>query len=286
VHYNVVSAGYAGALGLPIKTGRAFDDTDTASSRPVVVINEALARRFFPGVNPIGQVLSVGHAQLLPELPRRTVVGVVGDARWSDLGEAAGPEAWVPYAQQAGAEDLLRSVYVVFAAGAQPASRLADVRAAIARVDPELALTSVRTLESRLAESVWRQRLTAAALGALGFAALAVALIGSLAITRYLVGRRTHEMGVRLALGASPGAIVTLILAESGRLVAAGVVLGLAGAVAMAQLLSTMLYGVSATDAVTFAGTASGLAAAALAACYLPARRAARVDPLITLRGE
>jgi len=237
-------------------------------------------------VNPIGQVLSVGHAQLLPELPRRTVVGVVGDARWSDLGEAAGPEAWVPYAQQAGAEDLLRSVYVVFAAGAQPASRLADVRAAIARVDPELALTSVRTLESRLAESVWRQRLTAAALGALGFAALAVALIGSLAITRYLVGRRTHEMGVRLALGASPGAIVTLILAESGRLVAAGVVLGLAGAVAMAQLLSTMLYGVSATDAVTFAGTASGLAAAALAACYLPARRAARVDPLITLRGE
>ena len=286
VHYNVVSSGYAAALGLPLKGGRAVNDTDTASSLPVAIINEALARRFFPGVDPIGQTLSVGHAQLLPQLPRRTVVGVVGDARWSGLGEPAGPEAWIPYAQHVGSEELLRAVYIVLAAGARPEARLADVRAAIARVDAELPLTSVRTLESRLAESVWRQRLVAAALGALGLAAFAVALIGSLAITRYLVGQRTHEMGVRLALGASPHAIVSLVLAESGRLVAAGVVLGLAGAVAMAQLLSSLLYGISATDAVTFAGTASGLAAAALAACYLPARRAARVDPLTTLRGE
>ena len=286
VHYNVVSAGYAEALGVPVRSGRTFDATDSATSLPVVVINEAAARRFFPGEDPIGRSLWVGHAQALPTLPRRTVVGVVGDARWSGLDEPAGPEAWVPYAQQAGAEDLLRAIYVVFHAGADPDARMPDVRAQVARVDADLPLTSVRTLESRLAESVWRQRLAAAALGALGLAALMVALVGVLAVTSHLVGQRRHEMGVRLALGARPEAIVRLVLGESGRLVLIGIGLGVIGALGVARLLSTLLYGVTATDAPTFVATAAGLAAAALLACYVPARRASRVDPVITLRDE
>jgi putative ABC transport system permease protein len=284
VHCNVVSPGYAAALGVPLKAGRGFDATDSASSLPVVMINEALARRFFPNEDPIGQTISVGHAQALPQLPRRTIVGVVGDARWSGLADPAGPEAWVPYSQQAGTDDLLRTLHVVFAAGAQPEARMADVRKAIARADPELPVTAVRTLESRLAESLWRQRLAAAALGALGFAALGVALVGILAVTSYLVGRRTQEMGVRLALGARPQAIVRLVLAESGRLVIAGAALGLAGAAAMARLLSSLLYGVSAIDVPTFAAAGLGLSAAAILACYVPARRASRVDPVVTLR--
>ncbi len=228
VHYNVVSAGYAEALGVPIKAGRTFDATDTAGSLPVVVINEALARRFFPGQDPIGQTLSVGHAQALPTLPRRTIVGVVGDARWSGLDEPAGPEAWVPYAQQAGTEDILRTMYVVFHAAGDAEAAMPAVRAQVARADADLPLTSVRTLGSRVDEAVWRQRLAAAALGALGIAALAVALMGVLAVTSYLVGRRSHEMGVRLALGARPRAIVRLVLVESGWLVLLGTGLGVA----------------------------------------------------------
>jgi putative ABC transport system permease protein len=284
VHYNVVSAGYAEALGVPVKAGRTFDATDTAGSLPVVVVNEALARRFFPGQNPIGQTISVGHAQALPALPRRTIVGIVGDARWSGLDEPAGPEAWVPYPQQAGADDLLRTMYVVFHAAGDAEAAMPAVRAQVARADADLPLTSVRTLGSRLDEAVWRQRLAAAALGTLGLAALAVALMGVLAVTSYLVARRAHEMGVRLALGARPQAIVRMVLVESGRLVLLGTGLGVLGALAMGRLLSTMLYGVGTTDAPTFVALGTALAATAIAACYLPARRASRVDPLVTLR--
>jgi putative ABC transport system permease protein len=284
VHYNVVSAGYAEALGVPLKAGRTFDTTDTAGSVPVVVINEALARRFFPGQDPIGQSLSVGHAQALPTLPRRTIVGVVGDARWSGLDEPAGPEAWVPYPQQAGTEDILRTMYVVFHAAGDAEAAMPAVQAQVLRADPDMPLTSVRTLGSRLDEAVWRQRLAAATLGALGIAALAVASMGVLAVTTYLVGRRAHEMGVRLALGARPPAIVRLVLVESAGLVLLGTGLGVLGALGMGRLLSTMLYGVATTDAPTFVVAGVALAITAIAACYLPARRASRVDPLITLR--
>jgi predicted permease len=284
VHYNVVSAGYAEALGLPLKAGRTFDATDAVGSLPVVVINEALARRFFPGQDPIGQTISVGHAQALPALPRRTIVGVVGDARWSGLDEPAGPEAWVPYSQQTGTDDLLRTMYVVFHAAGDAEAAMPAVRAQVARADPDMPLTSVRTLGSRLDEAVWRQRLAAAALGGLGVAALAVALMGVLAVTNYLVGRRAHEMGVRLALGAPPQTIVRMVLVESSGLVLLGTGLGVLGALGMGRLLSTMLYGVSTTDAPTFLAGSTALAATAIAACYLPARQASRVDPLVTLR--
>jgi ABC-type antimicrobial peptide transport system permease subunit len=158
------------------------------------------------------------------------------------------------------------------------------VRAAIARADADLPLTGLRTQDDRIGDALWRQRLSAAAFGVLGSAALVVALVGVLAVTSYLVGRRSHEMGVRLALGARPAAIVRLVLVETGWLVLAGTVLGLAGAFAMGQLLSTMLFGITGTDAATFTAAAAGLALAALAACYPPARRASRVDPLVTLR--
>lgn len=286
VHYNVVSAGYAEALGVPVRRGRSFDATDTATSPPVVVINEALARRYFPGEDPVGRTLWVGHAQALPELPRRTIVGVVGDARWSALDEPAEPEAWVPYAQQAGGEEILRAMFVVYAASGNAEAAMPGVRARLGQVDADLPVTSVRTLESRLDTAVWRQRLTAAALGALGIAALLVALVGVLGVTSYLTSQRSHEMGVRLALGARPQAIVRLVLADSGRLVLLGVALGLAGAFAAGRLLSALLFGVAAADVPTFAIAGTTLAAAALLACYLPARRAARTDPLVALRAD
>jgi putative ABC transport system permease protein len=167
-----------------------------------------------------------------------------------------------------------------------PLGAVAAVRARIRQVDADLALTSIRTMEDRVDEAVWRQRLAAAALGALGVAALAIAVLGVFGVTSQLVGRRAHEMGVRIALGAAPLAIVRLVMTESGWLVLTGIVFGIGGAVAGARYVSTLLYGVSASDGATFMVTALGLAAAAMFASYVPARRAARVDPLVTLRQE
>jgi putative ABC transport system permease protein len=286
VHYNVVTPGYQEALAIPLKAGRTFSDRDDAGAPAVVVINEALASRFFPNENPVGQQLWVGHAQALPTLPPRTVVGVVGDARWDGLETPAGPEAWVPLAQQVGSDIVYRTMLLVVHTNGDPLGAVAAVRARIRQVDADLALTSIRTMEDRVDVAVWRQRLAAAALGALGVAALAIAVLGVFGVTSQLVGRRAHEMGVRIALGAAPLAIVRLVMTESGWLVLTGIVFGIGGAVAGARYVSTLLYGVSASDGATFMVTALGLAAAAMFASYVPARRAARVDPLVTLRQE
>lgn len=286
VHYNVVSPGYAEALGLPVLAGRAFTGHDTASSLPVVLINEAAARRFFPNEDPIGQQLWVGHAQALPTTPRRTVVGVVGDARWDSVDTPAGPEAWVPVTQQVGSDLVYRTMLLVAHTTGDPLDAVSAVRERIRAVDKDLALASVRTLEDRLDEALWRHRLGAAALGALGLAALAIALLGVFGVTSQLASRRAHEMGVRVALGATPRAIARLVLAESGRLVLAGVALGALGALVCARSASGLLFGIGPSDAATFLATAGGLASAALLASYVPARRASRVDPLVTLRAE
>lgn len=148
------------------------------------------------------------------------------------------------------------------------------------------ALASVRTLEDRVDEALWRHRLGAAALGALGLAALAIALLGVFGITSQLASQRAHEMGVRVALGATPRAIARLVLAESGRLVLAGVALGASGALLLTRSVSSLLFGIGASDAATFLATAGGLASAAMLASYVPARRASRVDPFVTLRAE
>ena len=286
VHYNVVAPGYAEALGIPLRAGRTFSDRDEGGAQPVVIINDALASRFFPNENPIGQQLWVGHAQALPSLSPRTVVGVVGDARWDGLDTPAVPEAWVPLAQQIGSELLIRTMLLVVHTSGDARASVPAVRERIRGVDKDLALTSIRTMDDRVGDALWRQRLGASALGALGAAGLTIAILGVFGVTNQLVGRRAHELGVRIALGAGPRSIVRLVMTESFWLVLFGVAIGLAGAYASARYLSTLLYGVSASDVLTFLATAFGLAAAALAAAYLPARRAARLDPLRTLRAE
>jgi predicted permease len=286
VHYNVVAPGYAEALGLPLEAGRTFTRQDTAGSLPVVVVNEALARRFFPGEDPIGQQLWVGHAQALPDTPRRTVIGVVGDARWDSVDTPAGPEAWVPVTQQVGGDLVYRTMLLVAHTAGDPLGAVSAVRERIRAVDKDLALASVRTLEDRVDEALWRNRLGAAALGALGLAALAIALTGVFGVTSQLASRRAHELGVRVALGATPRAIARLVLSESGRLVLAGVALGALGALGLSRTVSSLLFGIGASDAATFLVAAVGLASAAMLASYVPARRASRVDPLVTLRAE
>jgi len=286
VRYNVVSTGYVEALGVPLKAGRTFTKSDTREAPPVVIINESLARKYFAGENPLGKQFWVGHAQALSGYQPRTVVGVIGDALLNNLEETAEAAAWVPLSQQEASEDTWRTLFLVVHTKTDPLGMMAGIRQQIAKVDADLALTDIKTMEGRLDEAVWRQRLAATAMGALSLAALIIATLGVFGIIGYLVSRRTHEIGVRMAIGADRRDIIRLVMREGAWFTLAGVSLGLAGAMAMTRYLSSLLYGVSATDPITFAVAASSLAGAALLACYLPARRAAKVDPLIALRHD
>jgi putative ABC transport system permease protein len=286
VRFNVVSTGYVEALGVPLKAGRTFTKADTREAPPVVIINESLARKYFAGEDPLGKQFWVGHAQALSGYQPRAVVGVIGDTLLNKLEEQAEAAAWVPLSQQEASEDTWRTLFLVVNTKTDPLCMIAGIRQQIAKVDADLALTDIRTMEGRLEEAVWRQRLAATAMGALSLAALIIATLGVFGIIGYLVSRRTHEIGVRMAIGADRRDIIGLVMREGVWFMLAGVGLGLAGAMAMTRYLSSLLYGVSATDPITFAVAASSLAGAALLACYLPARRAAKVDPLIALRHD
>jgi ABC-type antimicrobial peptide transport system permease subunit len=181
---------------------------------------------------------------------------------------------------------VYRTMLVVLETAGDPRSAVPAVRAQVGQVDKDLALASIRTLEDRVDENVWRHRLAAGALGGLGIGALVMALLGVFAATNQLVNRRIHEMGVRIALGAHPRSIVRLVVSETGRLVLLGVVFGVGGALLAAGAVSSLLYGVGGSDVPTLAGTSLGLVAVALLASYWPARRAGRVDPLLLLRPE
>src|SRR5262245_40305959 len=286
VRFNVVSTGYVEALGVPLKAGRTFTKADTREAPPVVIINESLARKHFAGEDPLGKQFWVGHAQALSGYQPRTVIGVIGDALLNKLEEPPEAAAWVPLSQQEASEDLWRTLFLVVHTKTDPLGMTAGIRQQIAKVDADLALTDIKTMEGRLDEAVWRQRLAATAMGALSLAALIIATLGVFGIIGYLVSRRTHEIGVRMAIGAGRRDIIRLVMREGAWFTLAGVGLGLAGAMAMTRYLSSLLYGVSATDPITFAVAAFSLAGAALLACYLPARRAAKVDPLIALRHD
>lgn len=284
VHYNVVSTGYGEALGASLQKGRFFSAADHSKSEPVVIINRALARQFLPDEDPIGKMLWVGDVRVLPN-PRK-VVGVIGDTLWRNLEAPPEPEAWVPLSQQSVGEDVFRRLSVVVRSNIEPTSQIAAIRSQIRQIDKDLALTSVQTLDALMQNTIWRQRLAASTLAALGLAGLLVASLGVFAVVSFLVGRRTHEIGVRMALGCGPHEIVRLVISENVRTIIAGIAAGLLLAAALSRYLASLLYGVESTDLRTFAASAFTLAVTALLACYFPARRASRVDPLTALRSE
>jgi predicted permease len=286
VSYTVATTGFLEALGVPLKAGRLFSPADSATSAPVVVINEALAKRFFPNEDPLGKPMWIGHAQLLPSSPPRTIIGVVGDMLLNNLDSTPNAAAWVPVSQQGHSEMVWRNLYLVAHTTNEPQSTLAAIRKQIATVDADLALADIATMEERLGDSLWRQRFTASVLSAFSLIALAIAALGVFGVTSYLVGQRTHEIGVRVALGALPGDIFRLALKEGAVSTLIGIALGVASSLALTHFLGNLLYGVSAKDPFTFAAAAILLALVALAACSIPARRATKVDPLQALRQE
>jgi len=277
VPYRVLGPDYFRTMSIPLLRGRPFNYADTADAPGVVIINQALAERFWPNEDPTGQRIRRGG--LDSSGPWMTVVGVAGDVKSFGLDEASREELYIPHAQFAWPE-----VTLVVRAAADPLALVGPLREQILAVDRSALVTNVRTMEEWLARSFASRRFNTQLL--FGFAVLALALsgIGIYGVMAYAVTARTHEIGIRRALGAQPNDVLKLIIGQGIKLALGGVLLGLGGAWALTRLLKTFLFSISATDPLTFAGIALLLTLVALLACYLPARRATKVDPMIALR--
>ena len=278
IQHTVVTPGYFQTIGLPILEGRDFTDQD--SKEPLVtIVDAAIARQYWPNQSAVGKRVRYGPPDY--NEPWHTIVGVVGEIRNQTLREYGNHSVYLPYREFPSAIDS----YIVRTRPGTPNVEAA-LRSRIAAIDPNIAVSRVRTMQEILDRSVWRERFFATLLAFFGALALILAAVGLYGVMAYTVSRRTHEMGIRLAMGASAGDIRRMILWQSTRLLAVGVALGVLGAVASTRYLATQLYGVSPTDVPTLIGAVSVLAAAGLAASYLPARRATRVDPMVALRAE
>jgi putative ABC transport system permease protein len=274
---NVVSPDYFRALGNPLKQGRLFTDADNESAPSVAVINETLARAYFPGENPIGQRIALrGDPN-----EWREIVGVVTNINQFGLEKEHKPTFYAPFRQ----EDAV-ALNLIVRTAADPAALLPALRARILAADKFTAVTRVRTLEELVSASVAQPRFYALLLTLFAGIALTLAMIGIYGVMAYAVSRRTHEIGVRMALGAEASRIVRMIVGQGILLIGMGVLLGLLAARGLTGVVRDLLFGVQPTDPLTFALIASGLMLAALLACWIPARRAARVDPLSALRNE
>ncbi|HYY43542.1 MAG TPA: FtsX-like permease family protein, partial [Pyrinomonadaceae bacterium] len=275
--YYVATPDYFRALQIPLVAGRAFTEQDTDKSPMVVVVNETMARKHWPGESPIGKRITIWRDEKFA----REIVGVVGDTR-AALDEPAGAQMYVPFAQDSGWGALT----MVVRTSVEPSSLAATVRNEIHALDKTLPVYNVKTMNEVAAASVAPQRASMLLLTAFASVALLLAVIGIYGITAYYVTQRTHEIGVRMALGAQASDVLRLVVGQGIRLTLIGLALGLVAAVALTRVMSTLLYGVKPTDPATFAIGALLLAAVALLACYIPARRATKVDPLIALRYE
>jgi predicted permease len=275
------------AMGIPLRRGRLLDAGDTAGKPPAAVIDEVMARTFWPADNPLGKRFRRATNPRRgndPANPWYTVVGVVGTVRQA-LGSEPEPTMYRTAAQTLPALAQPNMVFVV-RTRTDPAAMTAAVRAAVRQVDPGQPITKVRTLDQVVADSVSRRRFSLMLLGLFAALALALSAVGIYGVTAYSVAQRTRELGLRVALGARPLAVLGLVLGEAAALAGVGIFAGAAGALALGRVLSSLLYGVGAADPPTFGVVAAGLLLVAIAAAYPSGRRATAVDPIAALRGE
>ncbi|HWM26406.1 MAG TPA: ABC transporter permease [Chthoniobacterales bacterium] len=277
---RVISPNYYEVMGIPLLRGRAFTNQDTLGQPGVIIVNEAMARRSWGEEDPLGQRIIVYLAGR--EFPV-SVVGVVADSRQMTLEQPVAPEMNFPVAQFG---QVLRRFNLVVRTQAEPTSLVPAIRAAVWKLDPQLPLYNITTMHTAVQESVSVRRFALFVLGLFASVALLLALSGIYGVIGHAVAQRTREIGIRIALGAARRDVMRMILSEGGKLAAAGVVLGLIVSYLMTQSLRALLYGVTPTDPLTFAVVALLLLSTALIACWIPARRASRVDPMIALRAE
>jgi putative ABC transport system permease protein len=280
--YRVVNPDYFRAMEIPVHRGRVFNTSDTAESTPVFLVNRRLAEQFWPGEDATGKRIKIGPAD--GPNPWATIIGVVGDVRQAGLYGEQLAELYAPYAQER--RSWMSPRDLVVRTNRDAGSLAGAVREAVWKVDKDQPVSNVRTMDQVFAATVSRERFQTLLLALFAALALVLACVGLYGVISYAVARRTHEIGVRMALGAQPGDVLKLVLRQGMTLTFAGLVFGIAGALAVTRVMTDMLYGVTATDTVTFISVGALLILVAFLACYFPARRATKVDPLIALRYE
>jgi putative ABC transport system permease protein len=275
-NYFRVTPGYLRVMQIPLIRGRLITERDTATSPPVVLINETMARRFFPDEDPIGKRLDISGPTYM-----REIVGIVGDIKQESLRTPTPPQVYEPFAQKPAS-----TLHVLLRAPVDPLRFAETVRQEVRAIDNAQPISAARPMEEIVARSLTRDRFSVSILGAFACLALILAAVGLYGLVAYFVTQRTNEIGVRIALGAEPRGIQRLVLVQSLRMVLIGLGLGLVGAVVVTGILRSLLYEVQPRDPMTFAVVTLLLVVVALAAAFIPARRAARVDPVIALRAE
>lgn len=281
--YDVVTPGYFATMHIPLSQGRDFLWSDTPETQPIIVINEAMAKAYWPQENPLGKRIRQGGPDER-QLRWLTIAGIVGDVREFDPLTAPRPTMYFPVTQFADPGGILRD-WVVRSVG-DPLTVASSVRAAVWSVDKDLPVTRVRTMQEVWSLSIASERLNLLLFALFASLAVVLATGGIYGVMAYNLAERTHEIGIRVALGARSNDVMKLLLAQGFRLTALGLLLGLTAAFALTRLMASMIYRVSSTDAATFFTVALLLGAVALAACYIPARRALGVDPMVALRYE
>jgi putative ABC transport system permease protein len=280
VVFRVIGSGYFGTMGIPIVRGRDFTDEDNADAKNVVVISEKTAQHFWPGQDPIGKRLKPGSST--SKSAWREVIGIVKDVRQNDLIAPPKMEMYFTYRQS---KELAANA-LVMRTTIEPMGVAASVRNTIWSVDKDQTVADIDTMDHIVAEALARQRFSMVLLGLFAGLALLLASVGIYGVMSYSVAQRTREIGIRIALGARRTDVLQMTVAQGLKLVGAGMMIGLVAAFLVTRVLATLLFGITATDPITFAGISVVLLAVAILASYIPALRATRVDPITALRAQ
>lgn len=289
--YRIVSPGYFDTFRIPLFRGRLFTDQDDGGAAPVVLISEIMAKQFWPQSDPVGELITIGKF-MGPEFeePSRQIIGVVGDVRDIALNSSPEPTMYVPISQLSDgmAAILNRRWSVTWAVRTKvaPYSLSTDIQRELRAATGGLPVAHVRTMDQVVIESTARNEFNMTLLSIFAGIALLLAAIGIYGLMAYTVQQRTQEIGIRMALGAQPGDVLRMVLRHGLLLCIVGIAAGISGAFAVIRLMKSLIFGVSPTDPVTFVGVAVLLAAVTFAACWIPARKASRVDPMVALRHE
>jgi putative ABC transport system permease protein len=281
--YRVVSAGYLKTMGVPLISGRWIEDRDREGAPGAVVVNSSFARTYFPNQSPLGQHLQLGSSPS-PEIPWMEIVGVIADVKQS-LASESSSEMYFPYRQADQVLPVTTLSLVVRTAGA-PLAQAQSLRSVVHDIDANQPITAIRSMDENVAQSISQPRFRTVLLAVFAGIALVLAAVGIFGVMAYSVAQRTRELGLRIALGASRGRVLQLVLAHGVRLTLVGVAIGLAATFLLTRYVSSLLFNVPAYDPMTLVGVVAALIAISLCACYLPARRATLVDPIVALREE